>query len=59
MSSAPLIAQAAVERRMLDGMAASVASARYQLEAWVGPGNARWVIIAALAVLVLWVLKRR
>jgi len=54
-----IAAQAAVERGMLDAMVAGAASARYQLEALVGPGNVKWVVIAGVALLLFWAFKRR
>lgn len=54
-----VIAQALAERAMLDSIAAGFATARYQLELWMGPGNAKWVVIAALVALAFWAFKRR
>lgn len=59
MSDHSVIAQAVVERGMLDSIAAGVGNARYQLEAWIGPGNAKWLIIAGMVLLVLWAFRRR
>lgn len=49
-----LVAQALVERGMLDAMVAGVQRGLMLLEVWVGVGNGKWVLAGvglALAVL--------
>lgn len=53
-----LLAQAMVERGLLDSIAAGVSSARYRLELYVGEGNAIWVVIGVVVLLVLTRVKR-
>ena len=53
-----MLAQAMVERGMLDSIAAGVSSARYRLELYVGEGNAIWVVIGVVVLLVLTRVKR-
>ena len=43
---------------MLDSIAAGVSSARYRLELYVGDGNAIWVVIGVVVLLVLTRVKR-
>ena len=54
-----VVAQAVAERGMLDAMVAGAAGARDQLEALVGPGNVKWIVIAGVALLLFWAFKRR
>jgi len=53
-----MLAQAMVERGLLDSIAAGVSSARYRLELYVGDGNAIYVVIAAVLLLVFTRVKR-
>jgi len=53
-----LLAQAMVERGLLDSIAAGLSSARYRLELYVGEGNAIYVVIAAVLLLVLTRVRR-
>ena len=53
-----VVAQAVVERGLLDSIAAGLSSARYRLELYVGEGNAIYVVIAAVLLLVLTRVRR-
>ena len=53
-----VLAQAMVERGLLDSIAAGVSSARYRLELYVGEGNAIWIVIGVVVLLVLTRVKR-
>ena len=53
-----MLAQAMVERGLLDSIAAGVSSARYRLELYVGEGNAMWVVVAVVVLLVLTRVRR-
>ena len=46
------------EKTLLDSIAAGVSSARYRLELYVGEGNAIWVVIGVVVLLVLTRVKR-
>lgn len=54
-----ILAQAVAERGLLDSIAAGVAGAKYQLELYVGQGNAIYVLIAAVVLLILTRVRRR
>ena len=54
-----LLAQALVERGLLDSIAAGLGSAKYRIELYIGQGNAIYVVIAAVVVLVLTRVRRR
>ena len=54
-----LLAQALVERGLLDSIAAGLGSAKYRIELYVGQGNAIYVVIAAVVLLVLTRVRRR
>ena len=54
-----LLAQAMVERGLLDSVAAGLSHARYRIELYVGQGNTIYVVIAAVLLLVLTRVKRR
>jgi len=54
-----LLAQAMVERGLLDSIAAGLGNARYRLELYVGQGNTIYVVIAVVVLLVLTRVKRR
>ena len=57
---APLVlAQAMVERGLLDSIAAGLGDARYRLELYVGQGNTIYVVIGVVLLLVLTRVKRR
>ena len=53
-----LLAQAMVERGLLDQISAGLSGARYQLELYVGQGNTIYVVIAVVLILVLTRVKR-
>ena len=53
-----ILAQALVERGLLDSIAAGLSNARYRLELYVGEGNAIWVVIGVVVLLVLTRVKR-
>lgn len=54
-----LIAQAIVERGVLESMAVGVERIFTRVEVWVGSGNAPWVIGGLLVVLAIAFLRRR
>jgi hypothetical protein len=54
-----ILAQAMVERGLLDSIAAGLGNARYRLELYVGQGNTIYVVIAVVVLLVLTRVKRR
>jgi hypothetical protein len=54
-----LLAQAMVERGLLDSIAAGLGNARYRLELYVGQGNTIYVLAAVVVLLVLTRVKRR
>jgi hypothetical protein len=54
-----LLAQAMVERGLLDSIAAGLGSARYQIELYVGQGNTIYFVAAVILVLVLTRVRRR
>lgn len=49
-----LVAQALVERGLIAGFIDGIAGALMQFDAFVGPGNTKWVLIG-LAVVLGWV----
>jgi hypothetical protein len=53
-----VLAQAMVERGLLDSIVAGVSAARYRLELYVGQGNAIYVVIGVVLLLVLTRVKR-
>lgn len=53
-----LLAQAMVEHGLLDSIAAGLGSAKYRIELYVGQGNAIYVVIAAVVLLVLTRVRR-
>jgi hypothetical protein len=54
-----LLAQAIVERGLLDSIAAGLGNARYRLELYVGQGNTIYVVIAVVVLLFLTRVRRR
>ncbi len=52
-----LVAQALVERGMLDSIAAGFARLRYQIDGYVGQGRSGYVLLGAL-ILMLWLVTR-
>ena len=55
----PLLAQSLVEYGLLDSIAAGLASARDQIELYIGQGNGVYALAAALVVVVLLLFRRR
>jgi hypothetical protein len=53
------VAQAIVERGMLDSVASGLAGARYEIEARLGQGSTKWLLIGMVVVLLYWTLRRR
>jgi hypothetical protein len=53
-----LLAQAVVERGLLDSIADGLGRVKYQVELYAGQGNAIYVLIAAVLLLVLTRVKR-
>ena len=53
-----ILAQAMVERGLLDSIAAGLSTSRNRLEFYVGEGNAIYVVIGVVLVLVLTRVKR-
>jgi hypothetical protein len=54
-----ILAQAMVERGLLDSIAAGLGNARYRLELYVGQGNTIYVVIAVVVLLFLTRVRRR
>jgi len=54
-----LIAQAIIERGVLESMAVGVERAFTHMELWIGSGNAPWAIGALLILLAIAFLRRR
>ena len=54
-----LIAQALVERGMLDSMVSSIWSALMRVDSYVGHGNTKWLLIGLAVVLGFIFLKPR
>ena len=54
-----LLAQAMVERGLLDSIAAGFGDARYRFEAYVGAGNSVYFLVAAALVVLLLFRRRR
>jgi hypothetical protein len=54
-----LVAQALVERGMLDSMVAGMDRVLVRLDTFVGPGNGKWVAGAIFVGLALLLLRRR
>jgi hypothetical protein len=53
-----LIAQAVVEKGMLDSLGARIEGMRYQIDARIGQGGTKYVLIGLGVVLVLWLIRR-
>jgi len=57
---APLVlAQAVVERGILESVSDGLGRAKYQIELYAGQGNAIYVVIAAVVLLILTRVRRR
>jgi hypothetical protein len=54
-----VLAQAMVERGLLESISAGLGRAKYQIELYVGQGNAIYVVIAAVVLLILTRVRRR
>lgn len=54
-----LIAQALVERGLIESLVSTVVGIPRALDAQLGPGNARWVIGAVVLVFLFWALRPR
>jgi hypothetical protein len=48
-----------VERGLLESISAGLGRAKYQIELYVGQGNAIYVVIAAVVLLILTRVRRR
>jgi hypothetical protein len=55
----PALAQAMVERSVLDSIAAGLGDVKYRLELYVGQGNTIYVVIAVVVLLVATRVRRR
>jgi len=55
----PIIAQAIVERGMLDGIADGAMRVKDAIEVQIGDGNAKWLLVAGIIALLFWALRRR
>jgi hypothetical protein len=53
-----LIAQAVVERGMLDSISTRVAGVRFEIDARLGQGSTKYLLIGAGVLLVLWLIRR-
>ncbi|MFB3855317.1 MAG: hypothetical protein ACE148_16070 [Vicinamibacterales bacterium] len=54
----PVVAQALIERGLLDSVAAGIRGAAYRLDELVGPGNSKWVFIGAAALFLFFLFRR-
>ena len=54
-----MIAQAIVERGMLEGISNGLMDIKYAVEARVGEGNAKWLLVAMVCLVLFWALRRR
>lgn len=57
--AAPLLAQALVERGLLDQISLGLSRARYQLELYIGQGNTIYLVIGVAFLLFLTRVRRR
>ena len=53
------IAQAIIEHGMLDSIGARAAGVRYEIDARLGQGSTKWVLIGLGVLFLYWVLRRR
>lgn len=53
------IAQAIVERGLLDSIGTRIAATRYEIDARFGQGATKWMLIALGVLFVLWLVRRR
>ena len=54
-----MFAQAIVERGMLEGITNELARATYAIEARIGHGNAKWLVVALVVTLLYLTLRAR
>lgn len=54
-----LLAQALVERGLLDSIAAGLGSASYRFEAYIAEGNRVYILAAAVVLVVVLLFRRR
>jgi len=54
-----LLAQALVERSLLDSMVSTIWSALMQVDSYIGEGNTKWVLVALAVVLAVVFFKPR
>jgi hypothetical protein len=54
-----MIAQAIVERGMLEGISNGLMRIKYAVESQVGDGNAKWLLLAMTCLLLFWALRPR
>jgi len=54
-----VLAQAMVERGLLESISDGLGRAKYQIELYAGQGNAIYVVIAAVVLLILTRVRRR
>ena len=54
-----VLAQAVVERGLLDSISDGLSRAKYQIEVYAGQGNAIYVVIGAVVLLILTRVRRR
>jgi hypothetical protein len=53
------IAQAVIERGMLDSIATRASAARYEIDARLGQGSTRWLLVGFGVLLAYWLFRRR
>jgi hypothetical protein len=58
-SAQVVLAQAVVERGLLDTISTGLGNARYHLELYIGEGNTIYALIAAVLILVLTRVRRQ
>jgi hypothetical protein len=54
-----LVAQALVERGMLDSIAAGITQMRYQIELYLGDGGSTYLLIGAVVIFLFFMTRRR
>ena len=54
-----LVAQALVERGMLDSIAAGITQLRYQIELYIGDGGSTYLLIGAAVIFLFFITRRR
>ena len=53
------IAQAVIERGMLDSIGTRVAGVQYEIDARLGQGTSKWLLVGLGVLFLVWVLRRR